>query len=69
MAQSATTPFVTYASYAEAEERSDTKHEWHDGIVVAMAGGTPRHGALTVRVASALTAATAVRFLICARMV
>jgi Uma2 family endonuclease len=61
MAQSASTPFVTYASYAEAEKRSDTKHEWHDGIVVAMAGGTPRHGALSARVTIALGAIVAGR--------
>ncbi len=55
------TPFVSYRTFAERELASEEKHEWHDGIVVAMAGGTPRHGALTMRVGAALTAALAGR--------
>lgn len=50
-------PFVSYAAYAAAEALSEERHEWHDGIVVAMAGGSPRHGALAMRVAAALDTA------------
>jgi Uma2 family endonuclease len=47
-------PAVSYAAYARAETESEERHEWRDGIVVAMTGGSPRHGALAARVAEAL---------------
>lgn len=47
-------PFVSFADYAKSELTSDVRHEWHDGIVVAMSGGTLRHAALTARVIVAL---------------
>ncbi len=47
-------PFISYLAYAELEAASELRHEWHDGLTVAMAGGTPRHGALTARVTAAL---------------
>jgi Uma2 family endonuclease len=50
-------PVVSYADYASAEAASEERHEWRDGIVVAIAGGSPRHGALAARVAEALGAA------------
>lgn len=37
---------MTYADYLEAEEASDTKHEYLRGESYAMAGGTPEHAAL-----------------------
>ena len=30
---------VSYREYLAAEEQSDVKHEYCDGVVVAMAGG------------------------------
>ena len=47
-------PVVSYADYASAEASSEGRHEWRGGIVVPMAGGSPRHGALAARVAEAL---------------
>lgn len=34
---------VPYETYLSLEAESDTKYEYHDGFIVAMAGGTPRH--------------------------
>lgn len=42
---------VSYAEYLAREARSETKHEFVDGVVRAMAGGTIEHA----RLASALT--------------
>lgn len=50
-------PVVSYADYAAAEASSEERHEWRDGMVVPIAGGSPRHGALAVRVTAALGAA------------
>ncbi len=47
-------PSVSYAAYAQAEAASELKHEWHDGLIVAMAGGTLRHAALAARVIESL---------------
>lgn len=33
----------TIAEYARLEEQSDVRHEWHDGLVLAMSGGTYEH--------------------------
>ena len=38
------------------EEYANVKHEFVDGQILAMAGGTPEHGAMAVRVAAALVA-------------
>lgn len=49
---------VSYAEYLAEEAASDVKHEFCDGAVVAMAGGTPEHALLktnlTVLVGAAL---------------
>ena len=37
---------MTYSEYLAAESGSETRHEFLDGAVWAMAGGTPEHGAL-----------------------
>lgn len=34
----------SYEEYLALEASSDTKYEYHDGFIVAMAGGTPEHG-------------------------
>lgn len=44
----------TFADYLSLEEASNTKHEFLDGEIYAMAGGTRRHAALAVAAASAL---------------
>jgi len=41
----------TFAEYLELEQRSQTKHEFLDGVVFAMAGGTPEHAAIAARLA------------------
>lgn len=49
---------ATFQEYLEIEEISQVKHEYLDGEIVAMAGGTPEHAALSaavlVRIGSAL---------------
>jgi Uma2 family endonuclease len=52
---------TSYAAYLEAEARSDRKHEFHDGVVVAMSGGTPRHSHLATRMIGALVSSLAGR--------
>ncbi len=55
---SAALAHISLDQYLADEEASLDKHEWLDGVVVAMAGGTPEHALLktnvTVSVASAL---------------
>jgi Uma2 family endonuclease len=43
-------PYVTFADYLEAEQRSDVKHEWFNGAVYAMSRGTPEHARLSARI-------------------
>lgn len=50
---------MTYAEYLLFEEASDTKHEWVDGEVYAMSGGSPEHSRLQARAIVALTVALA----------
>lgn len=37
---------ISYADYVKSESAGETKHEYVNGAVYAMAGGTPEHGAL-----------------------
>ena len=39
-------PSVTEAQYFRLRRQSDTKLELHDGMIIAMAGGSPSHGRL-----------------------
>ncbi len=48
---------LTYAEYVAAEARSAVRHEFLDGCVYAMAGGTPEHAALAAALAGELRAA------------
>lgn len=48
---------MTYAEYLEAEARSEAKHEYLDGEVHAMAGGTPEHAALAMAFGASLVSA------------
>lgn len=44
----------TYAEYLAYERDSGLKHEYEDGEILAMAGGSRRHNALASRVSAAL---------------
>lgn len=44
----------SYAEYLELEEDSTVRHEFLNGEIYAMAGGTPKHAVLAVAVAAAL---------------
>jgi Uma2 family endonuclease len=56
MVQRPAEPYVPFEDYLEAEQRSETKHEWLDGVVYAMGGGSIEHARLAVKMTSALTA-------------
>lgn len=56
MAAPATLHRHSYADYLALEESSNTKHEFLNGEIYGMAGGTPEHAALSVAVSSALLA-------------
>ena len=49
MARPASIARMTYAEYLAAEAASDIRHEYLNGEVWAMAGGTPEHAALARR--------------------
>jgi Uma2 family endonuclease len=51
--------YVTYEEYLEAEQKSVTKHEWLDGVVYAMAGGSLEHSRLASKMNTALDTALA----------
>ena len=50
---------MTYAEYVARERASSTKHEWVNGRVYAMAGGSPEHARLAQAVGAELRAALA----------
>ncbi len=43
---------ATYADYLVAEQGSPTRHEYIDGVIVAMAGGSDEHNAITNKFAA-----------------
>ncbi len=47
----------TFREYLELEEASNVKHEYLNGEIYGMAGGTPQHAAITMAVGSALVSA------------
>ena len=47
----------TYAQYVALEQRSDTKHEFLDGEIYAMAGGSEDHSALAAEIIGILVGA------------
>ncbi|HEY1955287.1 MAG TPA: Uma2 family endonuclease [Polyangiaceae bacterium] len=51
MTTSAPIAKMTYAEYLAFEQKSETKHEFLNGEVFAMAGGTIEHGALAASLA------------------
>lgn len=44
----------TVEEYLRLEEYANVKHEYLKGVIHAMAGGTPEHGAIAMRAAAAL---------------
>jgi Uma2 family endonuclease len=44
----------TYEDYLALEHDSELKHEFDDGEIFAMAGGSPRHSALASKISAAL---------------
>ncbi|HXV64241.1 MAG TPA: Uma2 family endonuclease [Vicinamibacteria bacterium] len=56
MTRSATLHEYTYSEYLAHEAASNVKHEYLDGEIYAMAGGSPAHAELSVAVSSALRA-------------
>jgi Uma2 family endonuclease len=40
---------ATYADYVAAEQNSEIRHEFIDGVIVAMAGGSDEHNAIASR--------------------
>jgi Uma2 family endonuclease len=40
---------ATYADYLAAEQNSERRHEFIDGVIVAMAGGSDEHNAIATR--------------------
>src|SRR5262249_35971657 len=54
MGQPARRPCYFYSEYLELEEASNTKHEFLDGEIYAMAGGSPDHASLAAAVTTAL---------------
>jgi len=45
---------ITYEEYLAYERDSELKHEFEDGEIFAMGGGSPRHSALASRISAAL---------------
>lgn len=46
--------FISVVEYLHGEELSDVKHEYLNGVVHAMAGGTVRHGVIALNISSGL---------------
>jgi Uma2 family endonuclease len=44
----------TYSEYVALEEHANVRHEFFDGEIYAMAGGTPEHAAICANVSTAL---------------
>ena len=56
MGEAAAIHRLTLAEYVAREAESDVRHEFVHGEVYAMAGGSPRHAAITMNVGGALIA-------------
>jgi Uma2 family endonuclease len=52
--EAAALPWTSYADYLALERATDRRHEWLDGQVYAMAGGTLTHAELAAAVAAEL---------------
>jgi Uma2 family endonuclease len=49
-------PYVSYEQYLDAERHSTVKHEWVDGVIYTMTGGTLEHSRLASRMNATLEA-------------
>lgn len=47
-------PYITPQEYLERERRSDTKHEYFNGEIFAMSGGSPRHNLISANISGEL---------------
>ena len=47
---------ATYADYLAAEQGSPTRHEYLDGVIVAMAGGSDEHNAIMMKLGASCVA-------------
>lgn len=56
MGDAATIPYIDYADYLAIERDTDQRHEWLDGAIYAMAGGTILHGELAAAMIAELRA-------------
>lgn len=56
MAQALHRVHYTRAEYISFERSSNVKHEYLDGVIYAMAGGTPEHAAMAANVIASLIA-------------
>ncbi|MEO6603571.1 MAG: Uma2 family endonuclease, partial [Polyangiaceae bacterium] len=56
MTQHAPYHSYTFREYLELEEFANVKHEYFNGEIYAMAGGTPEHAALAMAIGSAFIA-------------
>lgn len=54
MSSAAPKPWIDYATYLTLERDADQKHEWFDGEIFAMAGGTIEHAQLSTAVGAEL---------------
>jgi Uma2 family endonuclease len=54
MAVEARHALYSLEDYLGLEEYANVKHEYLDGVIHAMAGGSPEHGAITMRIGAAL---------------
>ena len=45
---------ISYAQYLDMEASAELKHEYVDGVIVAMSGGTIEHGRLAMAIGAAL---------------
>lgn len=61
MRQSSARHHHRYAEYLALEETSNTRHEFLDGEIFAMAGGSPEHAELSLAIGAALRAQLAGR--------
>ena len=50
MGEPATTPDIPHAEYLALEDESPTKHEWLDGVIYDISGGTPDRASLAAAV-------------------
>ena len=50
-------PYLTYADYAAREKTSDTKHHFHQGRLIPMAGASYEHNTINANFAALLNAA------------